>query len=250
MVSSQQTVSMASFLAAILSSRDQAPLVTNALQLVELLLVKMPDAYQYFFRREGVMHEIERIAAASIVTVSKSKRSSPSSTTAPASPNANAAASSSTSGPSGLARALQQHAASSSSLATTDNETPAVPPQEPPPLPPPTSLTPAEAQAQDMITLRARHLRDKYAAADSEPAVKARSALDNIRRLVQEIHSSSSPTKKVVSEIAALFADEKNPLSSFELLESGLVDGLLTFASESRSTGREFLPSVRLQFIC
>lgn len=204
---------MASFLAAILSSRDQGPLVTNALQLVELLLVKMPDAYQYFFRREGVMHEIEQIASAALVSAPKSKKSSPSRTPR------NAADLNVSAGPSDLTHALQQHADSTS------------------------SLTPAEAQAQDMITLRARHLRDEYGSADSEPALRARAALDTIEELVTQLNAFAEPSGKgakfekevaeVVGKVSKLFSDEKEPLSSFELLESGLVDGLLRFATET-----------------
>ena len=65
---------MASFLAALLSSDDHTTLTINALQLAELLLIKLPDAYQYHFRRDGVLHEIERIAVAELVSQPKSKR--------------------------------------------------------------------------------------------------------------------------------------------------------------------------------
>ncbi|KAL8280298.1 hypothetical protein RQP46_007215 [Phenoliferia psychrophenolica] len=233
-------VSMASFLAAILSSRDQAPLVTNALQLVELLLVKMPDAYQYFFRREGVMHEIERIADAPLVAP-KSKHRSPSrshrhsasesSATAPDSPAVTAPSS-------GLARSLQQHAAA---VAESPFD---------PPLPVAAALSSAEAQAQDCITLRARHLRDQYAAKDSEPALKARTALETIKGLVKELDTvvtgkaAVPAVKELVGKVASLFSDERNPLSSFELLESGLVDGLLRFAT---SHGSDALPTSQRQ---
>lgn len=204
---------MASFLAAILSSRDQAPLVTNALQLVELLLVKMPDAYQYFFRREGVLHEIERIAAAPLVSTKASKRSSESA-------------------PSGIARSLQEHAFD-------------------PVLPATAALSSAEAQAQDAITLRARHLEEQYAAADSEPALKAKTALDAIRAIVRELDevvgtADRAKAKALAAQVAGLFSDERNPLSSFELLESGLVDGLLRFATETGSDSRAF----RLYVVC
>lgn len=217
-----QTVPMASFLAAILASPDQATLVTNALQLVELLLVKMPDAYQYFFRREGVLHEIERIAADPILYVSKAKRPSPSRT--PATSEATSVA-----GPSGLAHALQQHAEEGDAA-------------HPPPAASKPPLTSTEAQAKDSITLRARHLRDEYASADSEPAIKARKAMDHIHGLVKRLeqvpkvaksgHKEEEAVMELAKEVAALFSDERNPLSSFELLETGLVEGLLKFATE------------------
>lgn len=214
---------MASFLAAILSSRDQSSLVTNALQLVELLLVKMPDAYQYHFRREGVMHEIEQIAEAQLVAVKpKSKQASPARTPKEATSSAVGTSSSSSSL---LSRALQQSSALDANGST---------------------LTPVEAQARDAVTLRARHLRDTYGAADSEPALRARSALDEITNLVDRLSRFSAPTestkndkkleedaKETLAQVAALFSDEKNPLSGFELLESGLVEGLLKFTSDN-----------------
>ena len=182
----------AAFIAAILSSHDQSQSVTNALQLIELLLVKMPDAYQYTFRREGVMHEVEKIASLDLITNAPKSRSS----------GAEA--------PSAI-------------------------------------LTPSERQSKDAITLRARHLRDEYGAADSEPATRARGVLERIKTLVQTLEDFAysaedkavriePDARKAVDEIATLFANEKNPLSSFELLETGLVEGLLKFATAPDGT--------------
>ncbi|BGP33548.1 Ubiquitin fusion degradation protein 4 [Rhodotorula toruloides] len=211
-----RNVPFAAFISAILSSRENpAALITNAVQLVELLLVKMHDAYQYTFRREGVMHEIARLADQSLVS-QKSKRSSPSRTPLKDGSGSGAAA------PSGLSRALQG--------ATTKS-----------------ALSPSDAQAQDSMVLRARHLRDTCGAADTEPAVRAQGVLDRIKALVQHLngvaHAEASGAKAVakvekeareaLDEIAELFADEKNPLSSFEMIESGLVEGLLKFATET-----------------
>ncbi|GAA5933715.1 putative ubiquitin-protein ligase UFD4 [Sporobolomyces koalae] len=189
-------VPFAAFIAAILSSHDQTQLITNALQLIELLLVKMPEAYQYTFRREGVMHEIAKIAALDLISQASS------------------------------AKKQQQ----SSTTDSTDSVS----------KPNAVSLSPSERQAKDAITLRARHLRDEYGSADSEPAVRAKAALERIDFLVESLNrfalSQDKPTqieleaKHVVDEIADLFSDAKNPLSSFEMLESGLVDGLLKFA--------------------
>jgi len=163
----------------------------------------MPDAYQYTFRREGVMHEVEKIASLDLITNSPSKKIK--------------------------------------STSSTDSAEPSV------------ALTPSERQAKDAITLRARHLRDDYGTADSEPAIRAKEVLERIQSLVQSLgdfaQSKEKPArieteaKKVVDEIAELFANEKNPLSSFELLETGLVEGLLKFA-----TGQEGSREFRLLF--
>ncbi|GAA5905899.1 putative ubiquitin-protein ligase UFD4 [Sporobolomyces salmoneus] len=204
-------VPFAAFIAAILSSHDQTQSITNALQLIELLLVKMPDAYQYTFRREGVMHEVEKIASLDLITNSSSSSSLKKSDS------------------------IQQPSSSSSSSSTV--------------------LTPSERQAKDAITLRARHLRDKYGQADSEPATRAKGVLELIKSLVdsldQFVQSKDKPSQieveaqKVVDEIAGLFANEKNPLSSFELLETGLVEGLLKFATDQQGS----LASARRQAI-
>ncbi|GAA5841950.1 hypothetical protein JCM9279_003167 [Rhodotorula babjevae] len=226
------TVPFAAFISAILSSREHQPaLITNALQLVELLLVKMPDAYQYTFRREGVMHEIDRLANEELVsaaaTSSKSKRSSPART--PRGDETAVAAAAAPAPASGLSRALQAQPVAAGA--------PAAP-----------ALTPLEAQAKDAVTLRARHLRTSHAAPDSEPALRAQGVLERIKALVGHLESvaesGSGPSggdavereaKEALDEIAFLFADEKNPLSSFEMVESGLVEGLLKFATEPGS---------------
>lgn len=221
-----RSVPFAAFISAILSTREnQAPLVTSALQLVELLLVKMRDAYQYTFRREGVMYEIERLAARPLVAPAKSKRSSPSRT-----PRGDADTNSSA-GPSGISRALLGQGAASDK-----------------------KLSPSDLQAQDAVTLRARHLSETYGAPDSEPSTRAQGVLERIKALVQHVDSVAHAevgdggakavakveheAREALEEIAHLFADEKNPLSSFEMLESGLIDGVLKFATETGSGPR------------
>ncbi|KAJ7510224.1 hypothetical protein B0H11DRAFT_1900576 [Mycena galericulata] len=54
-----QFVPVASFASSILSSKDHSTLVVGALQLVDLLLAKVPALYKPTFHRERVFHEIE-----------------------------------------------------------------------------------------------------------------------------------------------------------------------------------------------
>lgn len=225
---------MASFLAALLSADDHTTLTINALQLAELLLIKLPDAYQYHFRREGVLHEIERIAAAELVSQPKSKRTSPSRTPRDsATPPVRDGASS-------LTRALQMHVADATAGGSK-------------------TLTPFEAQTRDSITLRARHLRETYGALDAEPAVRAKLALDGVVSLVNELSELVSAdqtasadqiaakAQDTLRKVVALFGNESETLSSFELLESGLVEGLLKFAADEGSSPRESGPQWRLR---
>ncbi|KAK4050250.1 Ubiquitin fusion degradation protein 4 [Microbotryomycetes sp. JL201] len=204
-------VAMASFLASLLSSEQNSTLLISALQLAELLLVRVPDAYQYFFRREGVLHQIEQLASAELVSQSsKSKKTVPDR--------------SDQTTESGIGRSLRMHAASTGAEVTSK------------------TLTPFEAQTRDSITLRARHLRDQYGSADSEPALRARRALDSVRQLVKNLEQAVVPEDdadveekvcKVLGKIVELFANESETLSSFELLESGLVQGLLKFVADA-----------------
>lgn len=57
-----RTVPYASFLAAILSQKDQPSLVSLALQCAELLFGRLENIYQYQFHREGVVSEILKLA--------------------------------------------------------------------------------------------------------------------------------------------------------------------------------------------
>ncbi|KAF9479594.1 hypothetical protein BDN70DRAFT_906231 [Pholiota conissans] len=65
-------VPVASFASSILSSKDHPSLVIGALQLVDLLLGKLPAFYKPTFHREGVFHEIETLAERTLTT-SKNK---------------------------------------------------------------------------------------------------------------------------------------------------------------------------------
>jgi E3 ubiquitin-protein ligase TRIP12 len=46
----------------ILTSKDNPTLVTNALQLVELLILKSPSVFRSSLRKEGVLHEVSIIS--------------------------------------------------------------------------------------------------------------------------------------------------------------------------------------------
>ena len=63
-----QYVPVAGFVSSVLSSRDHPSLVIGALQLVDLLLSRVPALYKPSFRREGVFHEIESLAARELVS--------------------------------------------------------------------------------------------------------------------------------------------------------------------------------------
>ena len=59
-------VPVASFSSSILSSKDHPTLLIGALQLVELLLSKIPQEYRPAFRWEGAFHEVDLLTVTSI----------------------------------------------------------------------------------------------------------------------------------------------------------------------------------------
>lgn len=58
-----------SFVAGLLASGDPA-VVAAALQLAQALMAKLPDVFRVHFVKEGVVHEIDKLAASAPPTVS------------------------------------------------------------------------------------------------------------------------------------------------------------------------------------
>lgn len=120
---------------------------------------------------------------------------------------------------------------------------------EPTVTPPPTSamfatstpgykkLASLALEPEDAITLRARVIRLKHLSNDE----KAEHGLYNaLRQLVQRLSDKDGSEKSLfeaLKELAALFSSPHSSLSSFELLQSGLVDSLLAFSTDEDRSG-------------
>lgn len=191
---------MASFIGSILSSRDHPALVTSALQLVELLLVKSPTLYKASLRKEGVLHEVSQIAVMELKTALKP----PPSPVEPAS-------------------------------STTENgDSVPVPKVK-------TSSIPSDPQ--DAYIIRSRLIKIKYLTSTTESANDA--TFDALKGQITTLgkgNATEDEIKKTLQEISGKFSDLETGISSFELLKSGLVEGLLAFATkeESGSVGVSF----------
>lgn len=199
-------VPMASFLASILANRDQPSLVVSALQMSDLLLTKLPEDFHFFFRREGVMHEIERMA----------ERAADNNDAAPATAVDDSQPSQSDMASSQPGRLASSIAGSLAGLSASDT-------------------------AATALANRAQHVRDKHAATETDASRQAEELLAETNRLAASLPHVSSVTegKEVLTKLAGSFLREENPISSFELAQSGLVDALLRFATEQRAQGRE-----------
>ncbi|KAK0533902.1 Ubiquitin fusion degradation protein 4 [Tilletia horrida] len=237
-------VPVANFVADILSSREHASLVLAALQMVELLFNKLPEVYQTVLRREGVMYEVDDIAAREPSGKGKAPEKSSDKTQTPAVK------------PEPVPVALPTRASAGSSLTLERSSSSSLSGSAPAPTSSRDPLTiyehavagrgnyssminMAAVEADDANIWRARILRDRFAAETSggDGGKRAGQALDGIKKLVAALSDKETPdvaaAKGLVGEVAALFGKRDEPISSFELLKSGLIESLYQFSSSS-----------------
>ena len=241
-------IPMAGFIGGILSSRDNPNLVTGALQLVELLLNKLPSIYHSALRRQGVMYEIEVIANDKLNS-EKDKSEKPTEPTSPTSPARENVDSVGMDPVSNLARALRVEfsndnspsilnlgsrgppnrlasylaAGSAAAAAAAGTASPA-------------SIDRAShVDPQDAAIARARALQGIFSKLEEQNGAEcyddAKVALAEIRDMVEKISSSDSSKvdiENTLKKLANWFTREDS-MSSFELLRSGLIEGLLKF---------------------
>ncbi|KAF9047194.1 hypothetical protein BDZ89DRAFT_1058246 [Hymenopellis radicata] len=181
-------VPVASFASSILSSKDHPTLVIGALQLVDLLLTKVPALYKPTFKREGVFHEIEALAARTVASSKKEKTD----------------------------KEKDSDASADSSM-----------------IPGYKKLNSISLDPDDAITLRARVIRFKFLSNDDQE--DADTGLDTLKRLVDKISplSAEQDLTEALWELAEMFGSPHTSVSSFELLQSGVVDALLELATET-----------------
>lgn len=190
-------VPVASFASSILSSKDHPSLVIGALQLVDLLLQKVPTEYRPALRREGVFHEIEALASRTLSTTKskdKEKDTSDLSGSPPPPP-------------------MSVHLSS---------------------IPGYRKFHSLSLEPEDAITLRARVIRFKYTLSHED---SDGDSSDEFRRLVVKL-SAPDATEQVMVAALRDFAEHltsNGSVSSFELLQSGAVEGLLRYTTGSGS---------------
>ncbi|KAI1791847.1 hypothetical protein LXA43DRAFT_380217 [Ganoderma leucocontextum] len=200
-------VPVASFASSILSSKDHPTLVIGALQLAELLLAKVPTEYKPVFRREGVFHEIEALASRTI-TSSKSKdkdKNTDKDISEAPSP-----------GDTGVLTSLPVPIALITSI------------------PGYKKLSSLSIEPDDAITLRSRVVRFKYLATNDSAG--SDDVFASLRKLIERIIDAAASEKDLAAalgELAALFGSQHTSVSSFELLQSGVIDGLLEFFGDT-----------------
>jgi E3 ubiquitin-protein ligase TRIP12 len=104
-------------------------------------------------------------------------------------------------------------------------------------------------EPEDAITLRSRVIQFKFLT-EKEGAGES-GAFENLRRVVEKISNPNASDQEysvALCELADLFASPHTSVSSFELLKSGIVDGLLQFATDETHAGRR-IPEVWFNFL-
>jgi E3 ubiquitin-protein ligase TRIP12 len=203
----------------VLSSKDHPTLVLGALQLVEILLSKVPTDYMPAFRREGVFHEIETIAARLLFSKVKDKD----------------------------AHKDGRDDKDSSAPQTPEPSSPPHPPSAPFATSTPgyKKLASLALEPEDAITLRARVIRFRYLTGGDQLDDGLYSTM---QELVEKLSSATASEKDLLDalkELANLFSSPDTSVSSFELLQSGVVDALLEFTTREGRLGIAIWPSTR-----
>ncbi|KAG8844977.1 Ubiquitin fusion degradation protein 4 [Serendipita sp. 411] len=192
-------VPVASFIGSILTSRDNPLLVANALQLVELLLVKSPSVFRTSLRKEGVLHEVSTISKMELKVKAKPP---PSSENTPAGDNA--------------AEGSNTNDAVSPSQGSSSRKSSSIP-----------------SDPQDAFVLRSRLIKIKYLSSSSDAGGDAVfDSLNQMIAILTDKESTEDQVRETLKDVIKLFSSSTNDsISSFELMKSGLVDGLLEFAT-------------------
>jgi E3 ubiquitin-protein ligase TRIP12 len=109
-------------------------------------------------------------------------------------------------------------------------------------------LSSLSLEPDDAITLRARVIRFKYLAGNDQ--ADGDNVFETLRCLVERISAkdvSEQTSSEALRELADLFASAHTSVSSFELLQSGVVDGLLQFSTDQDRSGKKLLRLVLCQ---
>lgn len=235
--------------------------------MVELLVTKLPDVYKPSFIREGVVFEIQALAnceLASVIAAKEAKekkaleeakalvKTEPVDSDAPAAPIPTPVAGSSRPGPSLIAQTRDRDP----TLSMPGSFVSGIPIEDLKPLIGTNGMPSGLAEyimskeagtiagdasakkyqtsdPQDVNIVRARVMLMKKLFDTDAGADEGTAALDKLSQQVERLRlpgTSESEIRDTLRDIAGQFTDATRSLSSFELLQSGLIDGLLGFA--------------------
>ncbi|KAF5361746.1 hypothetical protein D9756_002251 [Leucocoprinus leucothites] len=209
-------VPIATFASSILSSKDHPSLVISALQLVDLLMSKVSQLYKPAFRREGVFYEIESIAERPLLS-SKTKEKEEKEKEKEKDKDKEKSGDKDTPEPSELGIGI----------------VPIPVMTAPATIPGYKKLNSLALDPEDAITLRCRVIQFKYLTGEEEASNDA--SFDHLRSLVVRLslrNATEQDLNEALWELSDLFSSARTSISSFELLQGGVADSLLSYATD------------------
>ncbi|KAL1920442.1 uncharacterized protein VTP21DRAFT_819 [Calcarisporiella thermophila] len=260
---SLRDVPFASFLTGILAQQEYPTLVMGALQLAELLMKKLPDVYHYYFRREGVVFEMNRLieeastrqTLAAPIDQGKTQDST----------SLNSGATGTYAEPTPFAILNPASVSSGATAPSSSSFSPSSPPSTSSTLPPTNAQqqgsflenlrvlerlglqsppaarhlvfndSPRDQQLYALILQRASALRNAYFPDECEGNVHpATAVLLELKQLSASLRGSASDpcAISVLHRIAQHFPPTRDSMSCFELLQSGFMEALLGYLDE------------------
>lgn len=200
-------VQLASFLAGMLSQQDHPLLTLAALRLAELLSRKLPDVYRMHFQREGIIAEVEKLASDAVPT-------------------------SSGNGMSGIPASMEaQHLDTSEDDSDDDREesedeleSPYATPQQ---------MFMGMTAPNDLIKKIAKAFLQQYTESGNQEERKEDSMLQKLQALGTQISTSIDDATRTefLEELATYFEGDLESITTYELLESKILDVLLSALS-------------------
>jgi E3 ubiquitin-protein ligase TRIP12 len=174
-----------------------------------MLLTKVPEEYKPAFQREGVFHEIEALASRNLI-VTKSKDKDKDKDKEPKEP--------------------------APAVTPLADLTPNVGAPIPVPVvPTPKKSSSSTLDPEDAVTLRARVIRFKFLEGMANAGDGAMKELNNLVEQLSLADASEDRIEEALNGLASLFATSS--VSSFELIQSGAVGGLLSFSTDEGRKG-------------
>ena len=214
-------VQLASFLAGMLSQHDHANLTVVALGLCELLLKKLPNVYRLHFQREGIIAEVEKLAS-EVASPTTSARMS------------------------GIPPSMEaQHLDTSED--DSDEERDMDSDEEESPFTFTQQVTGSTTQSKDdLIKQCAKDLLKLYNSQGNEEEKEEGATLRKLRSLGEEMEAAKDDDTLIsfFKELARYFEGDITSITTYELLESKILDVLLATLANGDTpvnTQRDFL---------
>ena len=213
-------VPLASFLAGMLSQRDHPILTFSALRLAELLSRKLPDVYRMRFQREGIIAEVEKLASDSTPTAD---------------------------GMSDIPPSMEaQHLDTSEDDSEDERDQESDEEIESPYTSPQQMFAPGVPPPADLIKKTAKGFLKHYLESGNKEEREEGLTLRKLKSLGEKIAVTMDDSTRTTlfNDLAKYFEGDVNSITTFELLESKILEVLLSTLSNSEdpvNTQRDFL---------